>query len=490
MKLKEGLLFLRIVAFILVSVFVLLPFRALAWFENNMSAAVVVGQANFTSQIANQTGAANVNANTLYEIRHVFSDGKRLFIADFKNNRVLIYNSIPTTNNASADVVIGQQNFTSQTANQTGFANPNANTLYGPMGVFSDGTRLFIAEYNNNRVLIYNSIPTSNNASADVVIGQQNFTSQTANQTGAANVKANTLYYPVGVSSDGTRLFIAEYNNNRVLIYNSIPTTNNASADVVIGQQNFTSQIANQTGAANVNANTLYNPFGVFSDGKRLFITEFNNNRVLIYNSIPTTNNASADVVIGQQNFTSQTENQTGAANVKANTLYSPRGIFSDGKRLFIADTANNRVLIFNEFLSTLSPSFLNLPNDKRSINLDEGQTITTPSCTIQVRPMSKGLSKVEFYVDNNLICTSNKPDSKGVFSCDWDTTKYHSEIKIIVYYTSGKTATLTRIVTVKGAETSLENVTILPKTGAEVFKPFSVFNQLRCLLAGTIRNL
>ena len=35
---------------------------------------------------------------------------------------------------------------------------------------------------------------------------------------------------------DGTRLFIADGGNDRVLVYNSIPTQNAAKADVVLGE--------------------------------------------------------------------------------------------------------------------------------------------------------------------------------------------------------------------------------------------------------------
>ena len=39
--------------------------------------------------------------------------GGKLYVADTQDNRILIYNKIPTTNNAAADVVVGQPNFTS-----------------------------------------------------------------------------------------------------------------------------------------------------------------------------------------------------------------------------------------------------------------------------------------------------------------------------------------------------------------------------------------
>lgn len=69
--------------------------------------------------------------------------------------------------NTSADIVVGQQDMASSDENQ-GNAQSASNTLNEPRGVFSNGNKMIVADYTNNRVLIYNSIPTANNASAYV----------------------------------------------------------------------------------------------------------------------------------------------------------------------------------------------------------------------------------------------------------------------------------------------------------------------------------
>ncbi|OGX04997.1 MAG: hypothetical protein A3G87_10375 [Omnitrophica bacterium RIFCSPLOWO2_12_FULL_50_11] len=277
--------------------------------------------------------------------QQVWSDGTRLFVAEFSNHRVLIFNRIPTTNGAAADIVIGQPDMTSGAANQGG--NPGPNTLRGPVGVWSDGNRLIIGESENHRILIFNRIPTANNASADVVIGQADFTTRTS---GCA---ANKLGRAQGVFSDGKRLIAAEWNNARILIWNSVPTTSNVSADVVVGQKDFTSCAVNQGGSAAANTFGINN-FGPTIYAGRLFVPDRNNNRVLVWNRIPTENNTPADIVIGQPNFT------TTSAGTTAAKLNAPRTVFSDGKRLFITDDSNSRVLIFNIGSSAidLSPQF------------------------------------------------------------------------------------------------------------------------------------
>ncbi len=316
-----------------------------------INADVVIGQEDFVSGDVNQGWSPD--ESTLNSPYGINLKNEKLIVADIYNHRVLIYNETPTKNNASADVVIGQLDFTSNEANQGGSA--SANTLNLPIHAFSDGTRLFVADGNNNRVLIYNEIPTENNATADVVIGQLDFTSTDVNQ-GNANPAANTLNYPFAVFSDGEKLFIAERNSYRLLIYNSIPTENNASADVVIGQPDFISADINQGG--DPAANTAYHFSGVFYDGKNLFINDMGNNRVLVYNEIPTENNAPADIVIGQEDFNTSviyTEE-----DISARTLYGAHLLSICKERIFLPLTSSRRLLILNA-----TPTENNSPTDE-----------------------------------------------------------------------------------------------------------------------------
>ena len=305
---------------------------------DNASADVVVGQPNMTSNAANQGGS--VAANTLCLPSSVYTDGTKLYIADTFNNRVLIYNPVPTSDNAPADVVVGQPDMTSNAMNQGGSV--AAHTLDYPYSVCTDGTKLYIADYYNHRVLIYNPVPTLNNASADVVVGQPNMTSNSSNQGGS--VAANSLYHPSSIYADGAKLYIADYFNHRVLIYNAVPLVNNASASVVVGQTNMTANAINQGGS--VTANTLHYPFSVYTAGTKLYIADRYNHRVLIYNTLPVADNTPADVVVGQINMTSNSINQGGSA--AANTLYSPTSVCTDGAKLYIADRTNHRVLLYN----------------------------------------------------------------------------------------------------------------------------------------------
>jgi uncharacterized protein (TIGR03437 family) len=310
----------------------------------------------------------------------VASDGTHLAVADTYNNRVLIWNSIPVSMNQPPDVVVGQPGFTTASFGAT----PTASSLRLPQGVWIQNGMLFVADTQNNRVLIYNSIPTSNGAAADVVLGQPNMTTwvqvNIANQT--SNAAANNMLDPVSVTSDGTHLFVADLGYHRVLIWNSIPSTNQQPADVEIGQPNITTGIpddaytcaengtavacnATPTGSnvikevpamctvsngVDTNSNptypalceyTLSFPRFALSDGTHLYVADGGNDRVLIYETIPTADAVAADIVLGQTDFVSD------APTDGADTMNAPLSLAWDGSNLFVADTYNQRVLVY-----------------------------------------------------------------------------------------------------------------------------------------------
>lgn len=131
----------------------------------------------------------------------------------------------------------------------------------------------------------------------------------------------------------------------------------------------------------------------------------------------------------------------------------------------------DNALLVKYAGLST-DIVYQNLPGLDKPINIEDGDVITVPLFTIKVKPYSEvGISKVEFYVDDNLLCTSHTSDKDGVYSCKWDTTKYQSTIKIIAYNTLGERETIVRTASVvlpsttTSKETTAE-LTVLPKTG------------------------
>ncbi len=160
----------------------------------------------------------------------------------------------------------------------------------------------------------------------------------------------------------------------------------------------------------------------------------------------------------------------TTTGNMKLQNTYQPGGEadwnFSNPDGIWGIDTSgtkNNGYPYFQwQIFDETGPTFEELSaGDTRVINITEGQTITTNPYTIYVKPTDgAGITKVEFYIDNVLICTDTTADVNGYYSCQWDTSKYHSDVKIIAYDALGNSTTLTRSTTV--------NLTGVPNTGLQ----------------------
>lgn len=262
--------------------------------------------------------------------------------------------SVPVCVNAQsvAIKVLGQSTFTTSAGATT------ATGMSQPIDVTNDASgNLYVSDRSNHRVLIYkNASAKANGAAADYVLGQANFTTRT---TGTTSSKFNTNY---GVMADVSgNLYVTDQLNNRLLIFKGITAkvnnstlTNGIAADYVIGQTTLT---ATTSGTA---VNKLFQPAGMAMDtAGNLFVSDLENNRVLIYNGVRTAvnnstfvNGMSASKVLGQPDFVSGDIN-SGLTGPNAANMYLQRGItVSDAGDLYVADLGNNRVLIFRNVLA------------------------------------------------------------------------------------------------------------------------------------------
>jgi hypothetical protein len=281
----------------------------------------------------------------------VVASGGKLLLSEYGNDRILVWNTIPTHSGAPADVVVGQSGF------GVDVTTCNTTTLSGPESIHVVAGKLLVSDSSHNRVLVWNTIPTTSGVPADLVLGQQDFVSCAANDPNGASsttiaVTASTMDYPAGIWSDGTRLVVADANNNRVLVWTTFPTTNGQPANLVLGQTSFTGDVANDPATVGTTAGMDY-PYFLDSNGSQLFVADSNNNRVLVWNAFPTTNGAGADVVLGHSSLTAtkwndDDEDGTSDAHPSARTLDFPAGVKLIGTQLFVADEGNNRYLVFN----------------------------------------------------------------------------------------------------------------------------------------------
>ena len=197
--------------------------------------------------------------------------------------------------NESGDILLSGYGF-----NNSG----GATKLNHPVSISANAGKLAVTDRFNNRVLIWNSIPSSNTA-PDLVLGQPNFT------THNSGTGLNNMDFPgqVIITPDG-KVLVADSDNNRVLVWTTFPTASGQAADYAIPTTNY------------VNFGDSW-PWGVWSDGTKVIVSATVAKSVLFWNSFPGPNDA-PDVVV--------TSSQVG----------TPHSITADGNYVMLGDENAN----------------------------------------------------------------------------------------------------------------------------------------------------
>lgn len=258
--------------------------------------------------------------------------GGPLLVCDTGHHRVLVWRETPTEDHTPADFVIGQRDVHSEGRNAR--SELNAASVNVPTGIASEGGVVAIADAWNHRVLLWHDTPTRLNQPADVVLGQEDFCSALPNRD-LPLPRADTLNWCYGVAIHDGRLFVADTGNRRVLMWEQIPARNGTPADLVLGQPDFTTR----------NLEMRW-PHAVAITDKRLFVADAGTSRVMVY-SPPRCNDQPCDFVLGQADLNGAEHNRSSYYPTAA-SMNMPYGVTAQGDRLIVADTANSRLLGFD----------------------------------------------------------------------------------------------------------------------------------------------
>lgn len=183
----------------------------------------------------------------------------------------------------------------------TGFASTTGSTLFDhPSGLASNGTNLVLVDRGNNRVLVWNVAPTSSSAPPDFVLCQS---STTATASGAGLNQCNWPSDAV-VTSSG-KLLVVDTDNNRILVWTSMPTSTGQSANYAI------------------DLGTEAWPWGVWSDGTKLVASLALKSQLKIWNSFPSVGSEPADITLSGNT---------------SNCIGTPRGVTSNGTAIIVGD--------------------------------------------------------------------------------------------------------------------------------------------------------
>ena len=232
-----------------------------------------------------------------------------LLVPDLDNNRVQVF----STSNFAYVATLGSDAGTAGTDNAH---------FEGPASVAYDkaDNQLLVTDIGNHRIQVFNA-----NTLAYVT---------TVSATGAHKLAVNG---PVGLGVDPNhgRIFITDYTGDCVLVM----TAGSYASDGTIGDA--------CTGQPSLANGGFYQPFGAGYDtaNNRVLIADTYSNRVQIFDG-------SSYAYIGTIG------SDLGGIGTGNTTLWNPSGVTFDAAtgNVFVADTLNNRVQIFNASVAAASP--------------------------------------------------------------------------------------------------------------------------------------
>lgn len=277
------------------------------------------------------------SASTLYAPRGVWIDEHRVVVADTGNHRVLIWHGLPEADGAAADVVLGQADWADE--GPAGGGRGPANGMNLPTGILVDDGRLIVADAWHHRLLVWDRVPEASGAAPDHVIGQADAESVEPNRGGEAG--ADTLYWPFGIALVDGRFYIADTGNRRVLGWPGGLPLDGRPADLVLGQPDASSREENR---GRLRADSFRWPHAICGTGTGgIFVADAGNHRILRWDRHPEGDGA-ADAVIGQADFNTADEFPYASQEGRLRFPYAVAG-----PGLAVADTANGRVLIWGD---------------------------------------------------------------------------------------------------------------------------------------------
>jgi sugar lactone lactonase YvrE len=432
------------------------------------------------SNIVNDT-----NINQTYGVYGLAYDevGKRLFASDPGNKRVLVYDVTSITDNEPAINVLGQVDFTSSGIVDLGFPtslayDPVDGMLYVSSSLSSNGTvniydvasitdgearvnflgqaatnagkfqysaglafddnrHLFVNDYGNSRVLVFDIATITNSENAINVLGQPDLTTvNPCSSITATSICINNFPY-TNLAFDPARHYMYVGMVNRVLVFDIATLSDNPSAINVLGQADF---VSNNSGNYEYTATSLQQIYSLAYDPStlRLYTVDVGY-RIGIFDLTTIADNEPMIDLLGQQNiFTYEDINSPlyNQSDVYSNSVIDGVGFNTptdvaldpDGHKLFVLDSNvspyNTRILVFNldasnNLIDNVADNVIGVvaPNNQYSYSLF-GVYL----------PLS-----MTFDSDNDFLYFSDSTSSNVLFGVDVSTVDQHEDIVVTV---------------------------------------------------------
>ena len=235
----------------------------------------------------NQFGGNGTGNGEFRSPQGITTNNTHLFVADTDNHRVQIFDT-----NGKFVKLFGSQ------------GNGNGEFDF-PARITTTNTHIFVSDFSNHRVQIFD---TNGNY---------------VNQFGSQGNGTGQFSSPVGITTNKTHVFVADQGNHRVQIFD------------VMG--NYVAQFGSE-GSADDQFSFLRD---ILITNTRIFVADTGNNRIQIFD---TCFSQTIDGICYQQ----LDNNAIGNKGTGVSQFDSPRGITTTDTHLFVADTDNHRIQIFD----------------------------------------------------------------------------------------------------------------------------------------------
>jgi sugar lactone lactonase YvrE len=210
-----------------------------------ISTGVVTTLAGSSSGNTDATGTSAQFSNPI----GITTDGTNLYVADKGNHRI-------------RKIVISTGVVTTLAGSSSGSTNHNTGTSASfntPLGITTDGTNLYVADYGNDRI-------------RKIVISTGVVTTLAGSSSGNTDATGTSASFnnPVGITTDGTNLYVADKDNHRI-------------RKIVISTGVVTTLAGSSSGSTNHNTGTSarFNaPQGITTDGTNLYVSDNGNHRI------------------------------------------------------------------------------------------------------------------------------------------------------------------------------------------------------------------
>jgi len=271
------------------------------------------GVSTFAGNVVNPSSINGIGTATKFNFPYgITTDGTNLYVADSGTRiirRIVISSGIVTT-------LAGSGYFGSIDAK--GFS---ASFSY-PMGITTDGENLYVVDAGSHKV-------------RQIVIATGDVTTVAGSgSVGATDASGAAAQFnqPFGITTDGTNLYVADSGNNKIrkiaLLTGEVTTL---AGSGVAGSTDSVGTVA-----------TFNSPTGITTDGTRLFVADTGNNKIrqIILSTGEVTTLAGSGLYWNNDLFDTITSSWTGPAA----HFRSPAGITTDGTYLYVCDADNNQI--------------------------------------------------------------------------------------------------------------------------------------------------